>query len=64
MTNFSDYSYDKVFDVEYSYLRSLRNSVKKNSISKYILFLLLIFGILSIFITVILYYNNEEEELV
>ena len=64
MSNLSDYSFDKVFDVEHSYLRSLRNSVKKNSIAKYILFFLLIFGILSIFTTIILNYNNQEEELI
>ena len=59
MSNLSDYSFDKVFDVT-----PLIRSVKKNSIAKYILFFLLIFGILSIFTTIILNYNNQEEELV
>jgi len=56
--NFSDDSFDKIFDVT-----PLRNSIKNNSIAKYILFFLLIFGILSIFTTIILNYNNQEEEL-
>jgi uncharacterized BrkB/YihY/UPF0761 family membrane protein len=60
MTNkyFSDDSFDKIFDVT-----PLRNSIKNNSIAKYILFFLLIFGILSILTTIILNYNNQEEEL-
>jgi len=60
MTNkyFSDDSFDKIFDVT-----PLRNSIKNNSIAKYILFFLLIFGILSISTTIILNYNNQEEEL-
>jgi len=57
--NFSDDSFDKIFDVT-----PLRNSIKNNSIAKYILFFLLIFGILSISTTIILNYNNQEEELV
>jgi len=56
--NFSDDSFDKVFDVT-----PLINSIKNNSIAKYILFFLLIFGILSISTTIILNYNNQEEEL-
>jgi len=56
--NFSDDSFDKIFDVT-----PLRNSIKNNSIAKYILFFLLIFGILSILTTIILNYNNQEEEL-
>jgi uncharacterized BrkB/YihY/UPF0761 family membrane protein len=56
--NFSDDSFDKIFDVT-----PLRNSIKNNSIAKYILFFLLIFGILSISTTIILNYNNQEEEL-
>jgi len=60
MTNkyFSDDSFDKIFDVT-----PLRNSIKNNSIAKYILFFLLIFGILSISTTIILNYNNQEEVL-
>jgi len=56
--NFSDDSFDKIFDVT-----PLRNSIKNNSIAKYILFFLLIFGILSISTTIILNYNNQEEVL-
>ena len=56
--NFSDDSFDKIFDVT-----PLRNSIKNNSIAKYILFFLLIFGILGILTTIILNYNNQEEEL-
>jgi len=56
--NLSDYSFDKVYDVT-----PLIRSVKNNSIAKYILFFLLIFGILSISTTIILNYNNQEEEL-
>ena len=59
MSNLSDYSYDKVFDIA-----PVIKSLKKNSIAKYILFFLLIFGILSIFTTIILNYNNQEEELI
>jgi len=59
MSNLSDYSYDKVFDIT-----PVIQSLKKNSIAKYILFFLLIFGILSISTTIILNYNNQEEELV
>lgn len=64
MSNLSDYSYDKVFDIEESFIRAAAKSLKKNSIAKYILFFLLIFGILSISTTIILNYNNQEEELV
>lgn len=59
MSNLSDYSYDKVFDIT-----PVIKSLKKNSIAKYILFFLLIFGILSISTTIILNYNNQEEELI
>ena len=59
MSNLSDYSFDKVFDIT-----PIIKSVKNNSIAKYILFFLLIFGILSIFTTIILNYNNQEEELI
>ena len=41
----------------------LRNIIKNNNIAKYILFFLLIFGKLSILTTIILNYNNQEEEL-
>lgn len=59
MSNLSDYSYDKVFDIT-----PVIKSIKNNSIAKYILFFLLIFGILSISTTIILNYNNQEEELI
>jgi hypothetical protein len=62
MKKYKDYLEDIItldsFDVT-----PLRNSVKNNSIAKYILFFLLIFGILGILTTIILNYNNQEEEL-
>lgn len=39
------------------------SSIKKDSFTKYILIFLLIFGILGLLTTIILNYNNQEEEL-
>ena len=56
--NFSDDSFDKIFDID-----SIKRSIKKDSFTRYILICLLIFGILSILVTILLHYNNKEEEL-
>ena len=56
--NFSDDSFDKIFDIE-----NIKNSIKKDSFTRYIIIGLLIFGILSILITIFLQYNGKEEEL-
>jgi len=56
--NFSDDSFDKIFDIE-----NIKKSIKKDSFTKYILIGLLIFGILSLLITIFLHYNNDTEEL-
>tara|TARA_Y100000592_G_C5337864_1_gene252718 strand:+ start:511 stop:699 length:189 start_codon:yes stop_codon:yes gene_type:complete len=55
--NFSDDSFDKIFDVEY-----IKNSIKKDSFTTYILIGLLVFGILSIMITIFLHYNGKKKE--
>lgn len=56
--NFSDDSFDKIFDVE-----SIKRSIKNDSFTKNILKGLLIFGILGLLTTIILNYNGKEEEL-
>jgi len=56
--NFSDDSFDKIFDIDI-----IKHSIKKDSFTRYILIALLIFGILSILITLFLQYNGKEEEL-
>tara|TARA_Y100000389_G_C17072054_1_gene322471 strand:+ start:97 stop:372 length:276 start_codon:yes stop_codon:yes gene_type:complete len=48
---------------EYLDIESIKNSIKKDSFTKYILIGLLIFGILGLLTTIILNYNNQEEEL-
>ena len=55
--NFSDDSFDKIFDVEY-----IKNSIKKDSFTTYILIGLLVFGILSIMITIFLHYNDKKKK--
>lgn len=55
---FSDDSFDKIFDIE-----SINRSIKKNNFLKYILIGLLIFGLLSILVTIFLHNNNTDEEL-
>jgi len=55
--NFSDDSFDKIFDIE-----NIKNSIKKDSFTRYILIGLLIFGILSILITIFLHYNKDTKE--
>ena len=55
---FSDDSFDKIFDIE-----TIKRSVKADSFTKYILITLLIFGILSILITIFLYNSNNEKKL-
>ena len=55
--NFSDDSFDKIFDIE-----SIKRSIKKDSFTKYILIGLLIFGTLGLLTTIILNYNGKEEE--
>ena len=54
---FSDDSLDKIFDIE-----NIKNSIKKDSFTRYIIIGLLIFGILSILITIFLHYNKDTEE--
>lgn len=56
--NFSDDSFDKIFDIA-----SIKDSIKKDSFTRYILIGLLVFGILSISTTIFLHYNDTEEEL-
>ncbi len=56
--NFSDDSFDKIFDIS-----NIKSSIKKDSFTKYIIIGLLIFGILSISTTIFLHYNDTEEEL-
>ena len=56
--NFSDDSFEKIFDIE-----SIKHSIKKDSFTRYILIGLLIFGILGILTTIFLHYNGKEEEL-
>ncbi len=51
--NFSDDSFDKIFDIE---------NIKKDNFTKYILIGLLVFGILSILITIFLHYNKDTEK--
>ena len=55
--NFSDDSFDKIFDIE-----NIKNSIKKDSFTRYIIIGLLIFGILSILITIFLHYNKDTKE--
>lgn len=55
--NFSDDSFDKIFDIE-----NIKRSIKNDSFTRYILIGLLIFGILSILITIFLHYNEDTEE--
>ena len=55
--NFSDDSLDKIFDIE-----NIKNSIKKDSFTRYIIIGLLIFGILSILITIFLHYNKDTKE--
>ena len=52
----SSNSFDKIFDIDIGLS-------EKNNFTKYILIGLLIFGILSILITIFLHYNGKEEEL-
>lgn len=56
--NFSDDSFDKIFDID-----SIKRSIKNDSFTKNILIGLLIFGILGLLTTIILNYNGKEEEL-
>jgi hypothetical protein len=48
---------------EYLDVESIKNSIKKDSFVRYILIGLLIFGILGLLTTIILNYNNQEEDL-
>ena len=58
--NFDDFitEYSEYLDID-----SIKRSIKKDSFTRYILIVLLIFGILSILITLFLQYNGKEEEL-
>ena len=56
--NFSDDSFDKIFDIE-----SIKRSIKKNNFLRNLLIFLIIISILSILITLFLQYNGKEEEL-
>lgn len=48
---------------DYLDIENIKNSIKKDSFTRYILIGLLVFGILSILTTIFLYYNGKEEEL-
>ena len=57
-SQFSDDSLSSLFDIA-----SIRKSIKKNNWVKYILLFFFIFGLISIFLTIFLNLNNQEEEL-
>ena len=57
--NFSDDSFDKIFDVEY-----IKNSIKKDSFTTYILIGLLVFGILIYMITIFLIKYKKKKKII
>lgn len=66
MSNLVDYDFDvtPVGSAIESATKSLIKSFKLSKVAKYTVFFLLIFGIYSIIMTILLNYNNQEEELV
>jgi len=62
-SNFSDDSFDKIFDID-KITKSITKSVEKNTFIKYVLIFLLMFTLLSGIFTIYLNLNNQEEELV
>ena len=58
-SNFSDDSFDKIFDIT----KNITKSINKNKYLKYVLILLLMFALLSGLFTIYLNLNNQEDEL-
>ena len=58
-SNFSDDSFDKIFDIT----KNITKSINKNKYLKYILILLLMFALLSGLFTIYLNFTGQEDEL-
>ena len=61
-SNFSDDSFDKIFDID-KITKSITKSIDKNKYLKYILILLLMFALLSGIFTIYLNFTDQEDEL-
>lgn len=62
-SNFSDDSFDKIFDIT-KITKSITKSIDKNKYLKYVLILLLMFALLSGLFTIYLNFTGQEDELV
>ena len=58
-SNFSDDSFDKIFDIT----KNITKSINKNKYLKYVLILLLMFALLSGLFTIYLNFTGQEDEL-
>ena len=58
-SNFSDDSFDKIFDIT----KNITKSIDKNKYLKYLLILLLMFALLSGLFTIYLNFTGQEDEL-
>ena len=61
-SNFSDDSFDKIFDID-KITKSITKSIEKNTFIKYVLILLLMFALLSGIFTIYLNFTGQEDEL-
>ena len=61
-SNFSDDSFDKIFDID-KITKSITKSIDKNKYLKYVLILLLMFALLSGLFTIYLNFTGQEDEL-
>jgi hypothetical protein len=61
-SNFSDDSFDKIFDID-KIAKSITKSIDKNKYLKYVLIFLFIFALLSGLFAIYLNLNNQEDEL-
>jgi hypothetical protein len=61
-SNFSDDSFDKIFDID-KIAKSITKSIDKNKYLKYVLILLLMFALLSGLFTIYLNFTGQEDEL-
>ena len=61
-SNFSDDSFDKIFDIT-KITKSITKSIDKNKYLKYVLILLLMFALLSGIFTIYLNFTGQEDEL-
>ena len=60
-SNFSDDSFDKIFDID-KITKSITKSVEKNTFVKYVLIFLLMFTLLSGLFTIYLNFTGNQED--